>query len=53
MKMVFAFLAREVCVREVIKVTGELCSKKINVFVPFRLVGAQRLVIPILNHMEA
>ncbi len=47
--MLLAFLAREVCVCEVINVAGELCSKKINLCVPFRLIGAQGFEIPIWN----
>jgi len=45
MKMLLAFLAREVCVHEVINVAGELCYKNINVCVPFRFIGAQGLEI--------
>jgi len=48
MKMLLAFLAREVSGRFVINVT-ELCDKKINFCVPFRLIGAQGLEISIWN----
>ncbi len=41
MKVLLAFLARKVCFLEVIKVAGELRNKKINLSVPFRLIGAQ------------
>ncbi len=53
MKMLLAFLARKVCVLEVIKVAGELCNKKINFCVPFGLISAQGLEIPIWNTSQA